>query len=122
MSGGVGAGSVNASRYPIIAYRGNRNRARWWAQELKRRRRCRGFRGWMVKRFGQPEHGLGCTWSWKVNGILCTVWIEPMRLKIYEDGGKNTISYELTEKWDNGCAREHVLNLLSDNVEGQARR
>lgn len=100
-----------------IFFRGTLNRARWWMQELERRRRCRGFRGWMVKHFGNPERGLACTWNWRVNGVLCTVWIDPMRLMIYEDVGKNTTSYELTERWDNHCAREHVLNLSKGELD-----
>jgi len=113
--------SLNWLNRFVIACRGNRNRAVWWTQEIKRRRKCLGFRGWMVKRFGVPEHGLGCSWNWRVNGVLCTVWTDPMRLKIYEDSERNTTSYELTKKWDNGCARDHVLNLLSDNLKVKSR-
>ena len=70
----------------------------------------------MIKRHGDFEYGCGAR-SWRVNGVLCSLWIEANRLKIYQydDKGKcYAASYELGDKADNKRARRAV-QLLSDN-------
>lgn len=101
----------------VSAYRGNRNKARWWMQELKRRRSWLGFQGWMVKRHGNFEYGCGAR-SWRVNGTLCSLWCEASRLKIYYYANgdySHTDSFELGDKIDNKRAREAVTLLSANN-------
>jgi|GEM_PF-3781583 len=102
----------------VSTYRGNRNKARWWRQEFKRRRSWRGFQGWMIRRNGDYEYGCGAR-SWHVNGTLCSLWCAASRLKIYyyADGKySHTDHFELGDKLDNKRAREAV-KLLSANIE-----
>jgi hypothetical protein len=82
--------------WPFWKMRGLRNLARWRWQQFQREQRCHWFHHWMVQRHGEAQHGCGA-WSWRINGILCSVWIEPMRLKIYYEGGKKTVHHELTQ-------------------------
>lgn len=89
-------------------FRGQRNRFVWHYQQWQRNERCRGFYKWMKKRHGahfNPE------WNWRVNGTLCTVWTEPMRLKIYHDKGRSVSHYELTEELGQIQARIAVVQL-----------
>lgn len=76
---------------------------------MKRRCWYRGFYGWMVRRHGKPEYGCGAK-SWRVNGTLCSLWLEAARLKIYGEGGKAE-SFELPDKSDNARARRAVIAL-----------
>ena len=69
----------------------------------------------MTKRFGPADCMMGER-SWRINGVLCTIWLGPLRLKVYHDGGKATKCFELTEATDAARAKKHVLN-LSENAE-----
>lgn len=69
----------------------------------------------MTKRFGPADCMMGER-SWRINGVLCTIWLGPLRLKVYHDGGKATKCFELTEGADAARAREHV-RILSENTE-----
>ncbi len=61
----------------------------------------------MVRRHGEAQYGCGA-WSWRINGILCSVWIEPMRLKVYHCGGAQTAHYELTNPTDASRAMREI--------------
>lgn len=94
------------------------NIARWWWREIDRYRRSHWVLRWMTKRFGPADCMLGER-SWRINGVLCTIWLGPLRLKVYHDGGKATKCFELTEAADAARAKEHVLN-LSENTQTMA--
>ena len=102
----------------VIAYRCNRNKARWWRQEFARRRCWRGFQGWMIRRHGEFEYGCGAR-SWHVNGTLVSLWIQANRLMIYryDAAGKCYADcFDLADRRDNKRARA-AIRLLSDNVK-----
>jgi len=69
-----------------------------------------GFYTWMVRRHGDPVYSCGA-WEWRVNGILCSLWIGPVRLKVYCAGGKQTTCFELPQKTDNKRARQEIEKL-----------
>jgi hypothetical protein len=54
--------------------------------------------------------------SWRINGVLCTIWLGPLRLKAYHDGGKATKCFELTDADDAARAKEHVLHLSENSI------
>ena len=69
----------------------------------------------MTERFGSADCTMGER-SWRINGVLCTIWLGPLRLKVYHDGGKATKCFELTDAGDAARAKEHVLH-LSENTK-----
>jgi len=82
--------------WPIRWVTGQRNKLFWHWQQYQRERKCYGFYQWMIQRHGPARSEFG-EWSWRINGILCTVWTGPMRLKVYHCGGTQTAHYELTD-------------------------
>ena len=90
--------------------RTRRNIARWWWRELDRYRRSHWVLRWMTKRFGPADCAMGER-SWRINGVLCTIWLGPLRLKVYHDGGKATKCFELTDATDAKHAKAHILTL-----------
>lgn len=94
-----------------------RNVARWWWQEYQRYQRSHWVLHWMTEAYGPADCMLGER-SWRIGGILCTIWLGPMRLKVYHDGGKACRHFELTDPADADRAMNHVRN-LPENDPGQ---
>ena len=87
-----------------------RNIVRWWWQEYQRYQRSHWVLHWMTDTFGPADCAFGER-SWRINGVLCTIWLGPMRLKVYHDVGKATRNFELTDPVDAQRAMAHVINL-----------
>lgn len=93
-------------------------RWRFTLQEFCRNRRCHGFLRWMRRRHG-PADCAGGERSWRVNGVLCTVWMSHMRLKVYwiypkPPGSLKTAPFsywDLTDKEQAKSARAVIKNL-----------
>ncbi len=64
----------------------------------------------MTQTYGPADCSLGER-AWRINGILCTIWLGPMRLKVYHEGGKATRNFELTDPVDADRARRHLISL-----------
>lgn len=117
LTAGQGLPAPVCSRF-VRWLRTRRNVAQWWWREIGRYRRSHWVLRWMTKRFGAADCMMGER-SWRINGVLCTIWLGPLRLKVYHDGGKATKCFELTDADDAARAKEHVLR-LSENTEGLA--
>ncbi len=89
---------------------GYRNVLRWWWQEYQRYQRSHWVLHWMTEKYGPADCMLGQR-SWRIHGVLCTIWLDPMRLKVYHAGGRATKDFELTDPIDAAAAQRHLAKL-----------
>lgn len=95
--------------------RGRRNVARWWWQEYQRYQQSHWVLHWITETYGPANCMMGER-SWRIAGILCTIWLGPMRLKVYHNGGKSCRHFELTDPVDAFRAMQHVRNLPENAI------
>lgn len=75
---------------------------RWW--------KLRGFIWWTERMYGKPKYSIAHSMNWRRNedGVLISLFRSTNVLKIYYDGGKQTVNFFVDRKEQRIKAKRHL--------------
>lgn len=73
--------------------------------------RLKGFIEWLSKKEGIPKRGAVSSLNWYRNkdGTLITLFRNNFILKIYHNGGKNTVTYDISKRENIDGAKKYII-------------